>query len=258
MTQDLASAIQSAKGGYHVHQQQLRATQNFIDSNKIGLMDLPYDVRHLILEHHTEAQTLKVFMKGRGETPIQLPEAARAGNRTLRRECLLVALKKTTIEIHSGPGNAAFQVWLAKVDFKDIGTHCETGYDAVTSLKLPYFSRFPYRNPGITTNNDVQLCKKSRNLRELSINFHSGELQDYDAYRGEHVTRSAAALRKNYQLDGLLELSNLVKLNFEAYAPAEVLKGLLVSWFKEQYQLQRRSRQVAVMLNGVPIGICKV
>lgn len=255
MTENLALAIKSGKATYMVHREQLRATQRFIDRRTSPeLMTLPYHVRHMILDHHTEAQTIRVFLR-RGGTPILLPEAARAGNKQLRRECLLTALKKSTIEIHSGPGNAAFQAWLSQINFKGLETFLETGADAITSLRFPYFSRFPFKDPAVTTNNDVKLCQQSKNLRELTIDFHPEELFDRDASTRAHLPRTAENLREYYQLDGLLNMTNIEKMNFECYASEGEMRHLrtLMTWFKEQFKLQDRARKVIVQLNGMAV-----
>ena len=114
MTETLALAAKTGRDIYPIVRQQLKATQDFLEERRgqrLELMRLPFDVRHLILEHLTDPQNIRVFLR-RGSIPIRLPEAARAGNIQLRRECLLVTLKMCTIEIHSGPSNAAFQAWL--------------------------------------------------------------------------------------------------------------------------------------------------
>jgi len=65
-----------------IHRQQLKATQALIveryslPEKPLELTDLPYEVRHLVLEHLTDAQNLKVFLR-RSAIPISLPEAAR-------------------------------------------------------------------------------------------------------------------------------------------------------------------------------------
>lgn len=121
MTETRALTAKAGKGTNAIVPQQLKATQDFVEERhggrkqRLELMRLPYDVRHLILEHLTDPQNIRVFLR-RSSTSIRLPEAARAGNIQLRRECLLVALKKCTVEIHSGPGNAAFQAWLSTID----------------------------------------------------------------------------------------------------------------------------------------------
>lgn len=207
MTETLALAARTGKNTYPIVRQQLKATQDFL-TERLGekkqpleLMDLPYDVRHLILEHLIGPQNIRVFLR-RSPIPIRLPEAARAGNIQLRRECLLVALNQCTIEIHSGPGNAAFQTWLSKIDLTGTESSCETGFDAITSLNFPYFSRFPYRRVDITKNNDIGLALACRNLRSLTLDFHPDELHHVLSrnreVEGEVATKCALDIRKNY------------------------------------------------------------
>lgn len=161
--------------------QQLNATQNLLAEalgerkQKLELMRLPYDVRHLILEHLTDPQSIRVFHRRSGVL-IRLPEAARAGNIQLRRECLLVALKMCTIESHSGPSKVALQAWLSTIDLTGIDSFCETGYDAITSLSFPYLSRFLYRDATIAKDNDIGLALSCKNLRSLMLDFHAEEL----------------------------------------------------------------------------------
>lgn len=207
-------------------------------------MDLPYDLRRVVLELYVQEQTIGVFLTGRSqgrEVSILLPAAVRAGNIQLRRECLLVVLLKSTFEIHSGPGNASFQAWLAKINFKGVETSCKTGFDALTSLRFPFFSHFCSR-----INNDIVLCERSQNLRKLSIKFYSEELE---------LGQTSTALRSFYELDGLLELSNLEKLNFSCHALERDMRHLreLIAWFKAQFELQGRARPVVVELNHVQI-----
>lgn len=256
MTKGLARAVVTDNGTHAIVRQQLKATQNFIADNcgrpvgeKFELMRLPYDVRHLVLEYLVTSQRIRVFLRG-GEIPIRLPEAARAGNVQLRRECLLVALKSCTIEIHSGPGNAALRTWLSKIDLTGIDSFCQTGYDAITSLDFPYFSRFPYGIPGITINNDVGLALACKNLRSLSMNFHSEELSRIGCRNwGDKVdfaARCALDIRQSYQLDGLLGASKLERLCFDVGGYESLSLGLteVVAWFEKRFQ--ERGQKVIV------------
>jgi hypothetical protein len=250
MTKPLALVAQAAEGSYAIVQQQLKATQAFVAERNglrekaLELMDLPWDVRHLILKHLTDLRNIRVF--GRSAISIRLPGAARAGNIQLRRECLLVALKNCTIESHSGPSNAALQAWLSTIDLTGIDSSCETGYEAVKSLNFPYFSRFPYHSPSITKNNDIVLALACRNLRFLTLDFHSEELakvlRRHPETEGDVAMACALDIHKSYQLDGLLDASKLEKIRFRCYASESLLVGLakVVVWldkgFKERGQ----------------------
>lgn len=247
MTKTLAIAAKIDKNAYPIVRQQLKATQDFL-AERIGerkprleLMSLPYDVRHLILEHLTDQQSIRVFLR-RSEIPIRLPEAARVGNIQLRRECLLVALKMCTIESHSGPSNLALQAWLSKIDLTSIESFCETGYDAVTSLNFPYFSRFRYHDASITKNNDIGLALACRNLRYLTLNFHSEELFRilcrHPEAESDVATKCALDIRESYQLDGLLGAAKLERIHFRTSAPKDLLIGLeeVVAWMEKGFR----------------------
>lgn len=80
MTKSLALATKTRKDAYAIARQQLKATQDFVAERQgkpFELMRLPYDVRHLVLEHMTDPQNIRVFLP-RSSIPIRLPEAARA------------------------------------------------------------------------------------------------------------------------------------------------------------------------------------
>ncbi|KAM0722202.1 hypothetical protein Q7P37_001643 [Cladosporium fusiforme] len=270
MSKGLAIALRARKADYAVHRQQLSATQKFIadrgskqaatkaikPKDIFPIMALPWDVRHTILEHMVEAQTIRTFLRN-ASTAIKLPEVARAGSSKLRRECLLVTLKKCTIEIHSGPGNAAFQAWLAEVDFNGIETNnCRNGFDAIHALSFPYFSRFPYDRPGITVNNYVKLALACRNLRTLTLNFHSQEIsrfetdfwdqeEDVDEDHGVVYAQAAASMREKYHLDRLLGAKALQTLCFVAAKTATM--EVLAAWFESQF----KGRKPAVVVEFV-------
>jgi hypothetical protein len=223
-TKELALAAGTPKDFYIIAGEQPEATEK-----PSKLMGLPYDARHEILEHLVGTQNIRVFVRG-DRIPICLPEAARAGSTDLRRECLLVALKKRTFEIHDGRGNASFQKWLSKIEFTSTDSFCETGFDVVTSLYFPYFSRFLWRvykwpNP---KNNDIGLALLCKNLRSLTIKFHDNELRriarkDPWFFDAAEVARD---IRKYSQLDGLLNAAKLENLHFETSHHEDYSKGL--------------------------------
>lgn len=176
---------------------------------------------HMILSYVVDPQALRVFLKN-SKIGIQRPELAHAGDKKLRLECLLVALNMCTVEIHSGPGNAKLQNWLSKIAFAGIETFLKTGFDAIHSLNFPYFSRFPYGAPGITKNNDVGLALACQNLRTLCLNFHPdglGRCMSDHVREVDYKTRSAASIRANYQLDGLLDAKKLEVLRASLLGP---------------------------------------
>lgn len=140
--------------------------------------DLPYELREKVYEHAVE-QYHGVFLpakNGHQATGPPCPDIARTGNAQFDQEATLVNLKRTTISIHSGPGNTSFQAWLSEVDFSKAETSLKDGFGAVHTLQFPYFSRFPYHIPEITTNNDIRLMQRCPNLRHVTISFVSDEL----------------------------------------------------------------------------------
>ncbi|GAB7328850.1 hypothetical protein MBLNU13_g00728t1 [Cladosporium sp. NU13] len=186
-------------------------------------------------------ENIKVFLR-HSEIAIRLPEAARAGNIQLRRECLLVALKKCTIESHSGPSNAALQAWLSTIDLTGIESFCKTGFDAITSLNFPYFSRFPYHDASITKNKDIELALACKKLRSLTLDFYSEELFRvlcrHPEAEGDVAAKCALDIRKSYQLEGLLRATKLEKIRFRTCASKSLLVGLeeVVAWMEKGFQ----------------------
>ena len=258
MTKELAVAINGRDGICGVHQEQLKGTTELIasknhsgqykllsvknfDPNFRYFMDLPYDVRYMVLEHMTPKQNLRAFLR-RSNVGLQLPIISRVGNVQLRRECLLVALNSCTMEIHSGPGSARLRAWLAKVEFTNVSTSCKTGFDAITSLTFPYFSRFPYGHPGITVNNDVGMAVACKNLRQMSIHFAESPLEAIASLcrgkQGDTFELMAAMIRENYQLDGIFEAKKLEKLTMSAWGTEYTIPGLrvLVRWFEMEFE----------------------
>jgi len=268
MTKELALVIGSTENSYGVHQQQLQATTNFIVGLDIPepfklssvqtfdrdnpdkpkpetLMCLPYDVRYIILERTIPAQNIRAYLK-RERVGIELPAIARADSTQLRRECLLVALDSCTMEVHSGPGNARLQKWLAKVDFSGVGTSCETGFDAIISLLFPYFSYFPYGGEGIMKNNDVGLAVACRNLRTMGLQFYRSSLEEIAHECMGDFELAATRIRAYYQLDHLLGAKQLRELRFFAYGRDYALQGLreVVIWFQKGFE--SKSQRVTV------------
>jgi len=258
MTRPLALVAQAVEGSYAIVRQQLKATQAFVAERHglrekpLELMDLSWDVRHIILKHLIGSRNIRVF--GRSAISIRLPGAARAGNIQLRRECLLVTLNGCTIESHSGPSNAALRAWLSRIDLTGVESSCETGYDAIKSLHFPYFSRFPYHDASITKNNDIVLALACTNLRVLTLNFHPEELRKV-SYRHlgaetELAVDCALDIRQSYQLDGLLGATKLEKLQFVSWGSSDnELIGLteVVAWLDKGFK--ERGQRVVVRIN---------
>jgi hypothetical protein len=204
----------------------------------------------MILKKIIPAQNIRAYL-GSKRVGIQLPTIAYAGNTQLRRECLLIALNSCTMGIHSGPGNERLRKWLAGVDFTGVGTACETGFDATTSLTFPYFSCFPYWQQAIMVNNAVGLAVVCRNLRRISICFSSGPLDRIASqFRGRdgEFELAAAGIRENYQLDGLLGAKKLERIHVKANGFEYAMAGVreMVAWFEREFE--RRGQRVSIKL----------
>lgn len=208
------------------------------------LMCLPYELRHEILSYVCNSGRMKVFLRGiygMPRTAIPLPVIARAGSRQLRTEVILISLKQAILEVHSGPGNAKLQEWLAKVDLSASGnTSLKSGFDAVHQLFFPYFSRFPHRTLSATNpNNDLLLMAKCRNLRKVTLDFVNSEL--IDSY-GQ--SKSIKQLRSEYRLDSMLsifkygELRKVVLYRLSYYPPVQETLKKLASWLRGEYAVR--------------------
>lgn len=212
-------------------------------------MSLPFEVRGIFLEHLFPETTFAFFLRGtngRQRTGIPLPPITLT-TKQLRLESLKVAINRTEIEIHSGPGNHAFQNWLGNIDFSihgDMDNAIINGFDAVKRLSFPYFSRFPHPNlPPDRPNDDIELMKKCPKLEEIKLNFMPREL--WDPY--EEREKTAVQLRGQYRLDGLLELELLEKVTLVSTSIAEdetLGIGALVSWLEEGFEKLGRKVEV--------------
>jgi len=231
---------------------------------KFQLMDLDFNIRHTILEYSIEPSTITVFLKGRNgqkPTPILLPDLTKARDKQLRLEAILVTIENTTLEIHSGPANEELHAWLCGIDFTQLrgDTSYETGFDAVKSLSFPYPSRLSYltldRN---TPDNDVELALKCDNLRTLDITFVDEKLvnQCNDLFPPKAIDQ----LRREYRLDGLLQVKKLERLRLRvritnfvhswAGRVGATCQKSLAAWFEAESDKQKRDRPVVVEVVG--------
>ena len=150
-------------------------------------------------------------------------------------------------------GNAALRAWLSTIDLTCIELFCKTGFDAIKSLSFPYFSRFPYRDASITKNNDVGLALACKNLRSLTLDFHSEELFRvlcrHPEAEGDVAAKCALDIRKSYQLDGLLGATKLETIRFRACASEDLLAGLkeVVAWMEKGFH--ERGQKVVIKLH---------
>jgi hypothetical protein len=226
-----------------------------LDSKLFALMALPYDLRHEILSYVCSSQKMPVFLKGiRGmpRTAVLLPSIARAGDRKLRAEVILVSLKHTTMEIHSGPGNAKLQEWLESIDLSvSEQTSLNSGFEAVHALSFPYFSRYPHVSlPSNSPNNDLQLMKKCQNLRRIELNFVLSELYNHST----GLPKSLFQLRREYRLHTMLEIFKYGELKTvvlrgpsAGYGGHTALEEL-GAWLRWEYAV--RANLHAAMLNS--------
>ena len=217
--------------------------------NIFNLMKLPFELRAKILEHVLDESTLMVYLKNSIGPGVRLPTVANAGDLQLRAEAILVTIQNTTFEVHSGPGNEGFQAWLTDIDFSKIegSTNCTNGFDAVQKLSFPFFSRFPHRNPSITINKDIELMKTCNNLKTVTTNWNGTELVNFlnDIVRPKSVDQ----LRKEYRLEGMLELPKLESLTLQRFrVEYEAMAALkeLAQWFENEYQ--QRGQMVKVII----------
>lgn len=296
MSMQLALVVRVDKHAYSIHRKQLQVTQDLIRSlysnthtkieehasgaegtvtthantKPFRLMDLPFELRIMILEHHAGSNTIRPYLRRSWRRPC-LPRAAFAGNKQLMEEAQYVALKQYTVEIHSGPGNEMFREWLSRIIFTKVESSIKIGFDAIHHLRFPYFSWFPYERSDITTNHDVQLVVAYPNLRTLTLEFHLEEVYRisrkirqlrgdpfyYDSSKDYHqedtFKNSIEAMRTNYQLDGIIGATKLEKLFIDVgkvyVSPdghaCDTIRAL-ISWFDEQFRM--RNQKVAVKL----------
>lgn len=221
------------------------------------IMDLPYDIREKILQFDaldyvsqaSPSLHIRVYLPGNynaAPTAIRLPPLTQAGDRTLRLQSILVTIKLITVEIHSGPGNARLQTWLESLNLDGSGeTRLRTGFDAVHSLYFPYFSRYPfYTLPANAPNNDVQLMRRCANLRKVRLNFAHETLSN-----NQGAIKSVEDFRRDYRLDGMLDLPSLVTLTLQNSSldlnGVPLLMPLKV-WFESEFSKKGRSVTVTI------------
>lgn len=157
----------------------IRLTRHIEARKKRTLMGVPSHLREQIVLEAIENSPLSiaVFLRqswhGPAPPSIPLPPVVRV-NRQLRVESLRIILMNRTFNVHSGRGNEKFQAWLGSLDLSAVGMM--NGFAAVKHLNFPYVSRFPYQDPNIGANNDVELALRLSNLRSIHIGFHTAEV----------------------------------------------------------------------------------
>lgn len=177
-----------------------------------------FNIRTKILDLVIEPVTQPFFLKsanGKKGTELPISPLAKQHNERFRLEAIYVTLNKSTIEIHSGPANAGVQQWLAGMDFTALGgdTSYKTGFDAVKSLKFPFFSRFPHRKlPKNAKNEDIVLMQRCKNLRSVHITLVDAELTYFYNMDG-YLPKALEQMRREYRLDEMLKLKKLERLH---------------------------------------------
>ncbi|KAK5132861.1 hypothetical protein LTR08_008577 [Meristemomyces frigidus] len=210
---------------------------SYIKKRQFKLMSLPSELRHEILKYLPEDTYIGVYLPGhRGMVPtgVELPVTARAGDKLLRQETIMITIEQTTFAIHSGPGNASFQNWLGDVDLRLTSKTYVTGFDAVKSLAFPYFSRFPHASLApATPNSDIELMLSCRQVEQVSMVWVAQELVADDAATGQQGPKTVERLRKEYRLDRMLGLRKLRTLTLvRRGAGNSTALDDLAAWFR--------------------------
>jgi hypothetical protein len=214
----------------------------------LHLLDLPPELLSEILSCLITTDRIKVFLPsyniaGADVRGVPLPDVT-LSCKLLRNTYVKAAIERTTFEVHSFPGNKAFQRWLASLDLASVSANYGGGFDAVRKLDFPFASRFPFHNlPASAPNSDVELMKKCKNLTVVSMTWVRAALTDQS---GDEKTVNQ--LREDFRLDGMLELEELKELNLFHWgraADTEVLHEL-GGWFEAEYKKRGQDVQVKV------------
>ncbi|KAF2764031.1 hypothetical protein EJ03DRAFT_332216 [Teratosphaeria nubilosa] len=222
-------------------------------------MNLPIEIRQMIYDFALgdEPRTILVFPKNtrmnrRSRLPLPLPVLARVGDRKLRLEVIKYFLENTTIEMHSGPANDQFRStrWRHKLRHR-----LRCGQITELSLLRPLPTR---QAPGQNPNNDMELALSCRNLRTLRLTFVDAELCVPFNELFFPTAKPIEQLRREYRLDGLLELEILEELKLsvvETNFVSDWAGGIgwaqatkLAEWFETEFEAQGRKRPVKVIL----------
>ncbi|WPB05647.1 uncharacterized protein RHO25_010300 [Cercospora beticola] len=169
---------------------------------------------------------------------VDIDSSSRSAAETIRSTLMTVAL-----EVHSGWGNARLQQWLSELRLAEISKNMADGFDAVRALRFPYFSRFPYHLPHITSNDDINLMLKCKGLKSVAIAFYPGSVVSLWGTGVLGPELSADQLVRNYYLDNMLGLNELEELQFLQYCGGDPSLGIpaLARWFKKEYQQRKES-----------------
>lgn len=214
------------------------------------LLKLPFTLRLRILGYAIDPVTTAFFLpdgNGRKGSALPLSELACHTDERFRLESLMVTIEKSTIEIHSGPANEGMQKWFAQVNFSALGgdTTYKTGFDAVKSLRFPFFSRFPHRKlPANAKNQDINLMLRCKNLATLRISWVDEELTYFYNMDG-FLPKPVEQIRREYRLDDMLKVKNLKHLHLASRVTNQVYEAsghvgyrqveALKKWFDEEF-----------------------
>ncbi|KAK3677358.1 hypothetical protein LTR78_002896 [Recurvomyces mirabilis] len=203
---------------------------------KCGIFRLPLELRLSIYDLAVEAHKLRVFLRGQYGQPtgITLPEVAYT-SKQVRTVFLLRQSETTAFSVENGPGNAAFQEWLASVDFSSVSNNYKNGFDAIKALTFPFFSRFPlWVVPIHKPNSNVQLMERCKTLKTVSMGWASVTLFNINTGAGKTMDQ----LRAEYRIDGLLQLKNLETITLVGFgmsASASPQLQALADWLKSNW-----------------------
>ena len=229
------------------------------DKGPFPFFRLPFELRKIVFEFVVGHPIVGVFLPGyNGQRRTYLPmakEVTRVRNRQYRLEGLRVVIANTDWCIHSGPGNWRLQEWLGNVksinfkEFDDEATDTDaqakeeiprkTGFDYVRYLSFDYFSSFPFRSlHDEAPNNDIELMRRCRNLREITLTWRWGSAS----------TETVEELRAEYRLDGLLDLKMLKRVTvFDAMVlttEGRTSLGDMLLWLKKALAVQNQRVEI--------------
>ena len=180
---------------------------------------LPFHIRLQIFDLAIEPIHSALFMFNRRTGHVSrfpVPAIARAFDDQVGLESLMVLLEKSTIEIHSGPGQMKLRSFLQNVDFNEAtpkDTSYNLGHDCIKAMRFSFFSRFPHKNlPANAFNKDIGLMLSCKNLTIVTTTWVDEDLTYFYSMDG-YLPKTIERLREQYRLDGMLGLKKLKHLH---------------------------------------------
>lgn len=130
-------------------------------------------------------------------------------------------------------------------DLRGMGPGLVDGFDVIRTLSFPYCSRFPWRNPNITSHMDIGFMRKCKILKMVTLYFVEREILEQVPH-----PKPASTLRRQYHLDEMLQLSSLETLRIVVPIHLDYWEydGVheLAAWFKDEFaKLGRKVDAVA-------------